>query len=233
MANQNDSFIDEVTEDLRRDRLFGLFRRYGWIALLVILIIVGGAAWREYAKSQAEARAETWGDAVLAARDADDPAAALAAIDPQGAAGRKALSEMLAAGIEAENGDHAAAAERLKASAAAVPQDRLLHDLALLKAVMVAGSAMDAAERDSVLAELSKPGAPFELLALEQKAVALIGAGRTDDAVTLIGQIQQKDGLSDALRRRLSEMMITLGAQPDAAEGPGPQTMPLPAAATN
>ena len=33
MANQNDSFIDEVTEDLRRDRLFGLYRRYGWIAL--------------------------------------------------------------------------------------------------------------------------------------------------------------------------------------------------------
>ncbi len=40
---------------------------------------------------------------------------------------------------------------------------------------MVAGPAMDAAERDTILADLSKPGAPFELLALEQKAVALIG----------------------------------------------------------
>ena len=75
---------------------------------------------------------------------------------------------------------------------------------------------MDAAERDRILADLSKPGAPFELLALEQKAVALIGAGRTEDAVTLIGQIQQKDGLSEPLRRRLTEMMITLGAQPGA-----------------
>ena len=87
---------------------------------------------------------------------------------------------------------------------------------------------MDAAERDKILADLSKPGAPFELLALEQKAVALIGAGRNDDAITLIGQIQQKDGLSEALRRRLSEMMITLGAEAKPNKGPGPEPMPAP-----
>ncbi|WP_199260788.1 tetratricopeptide repeat protein [Paracoccus binzhouensis] len=230
MANQNDSFIDEVTEDLRRDRLFGLFRRYGWIAVLVILGIVGGAAWREYARNQAEAEARSWGDAVLAAREAEDRVAALSAVDPQGSAGRKLLSEMLAAGVEAEAGLNPQAAERLKAAAAGVEDDPVLHDLAMLKAVMAAGPAMDAAERDRILAELSKPGAPFELLALEQKAVALIGAGRKEDAVMLIGQIQQKNGLSEPLRRRLSEMMITLGAEPDRAEGPGPQTMPVPTA---
>ena len=46
-----------------------------------------------------------------------------------------------------------------------------VRDLALLKAVMVAGPAMDAAERDTILADLSSPARP-ELLALEQKAVA-------------------------------------------------------------
>lgn len=229
MANQNDSFIDEVTEDLRRDRLFLLFRRFGWLVLLAILAIVGGAAWREYASSQAESRAETWGDAVLAAQQAQDPVAALSAIDPQGAAGRQALAQMLAAGAEAEAGADQKAADRLKAAAEAAKGDPVLHDLALLKAVMAAGGAMDAAERDRILADLSKPGAPFELLALEQKAVALIGAGRTEDAVTLIGQIQQKDGLSEPLRRRLSEMKITLGAEPDRPQGPGPQSMPAPA----
>ena len=230
MANQNDSFIDEVTEDLRRDRLFLLFRRFGWLALLAILAIVGGAAWREYARSQAETRAEAWGDAVLAAQQAQDPVAALAAVDPQGAPGRQALAQMLAAGAEAEAGAEQKAAERLKAAAEAAKDDPVLHDLAQLKAVMAAGPAMDAAERDRILADLSKPGAPFELLALEQKAVALIGAGRTEDAVTLIGQIQQKDGLSEPLRRRLSEMKITLGGEPDQPQGPGPQSMPAPAA---
>lgn len=228
MANQNDSFIDEVTEDLRRDRLFNAFRRYGWIAILVILGIVGGAAWREYAKSRDEARAQAWGDAILAAQQSENPATALAGVDADGSVGRKALSEMMAAGAEAEAGATQAAADRLKATAAAAATDPVLHDLALLKAVMVAGAAMDAAERDKILADLSKPGAPFELLALEQKAVALIGAGRNEDAITLIGQIQQKDGLSEPLRRRLSEMMITLGAGPEPNKGPGPLAMPAP-----
>lgn len=230
MANQNDSFIDEVTEDLRRDQLFGLFRRYGWVALLVILGIVGGAAWREYSAGRARTSAEAWGDAVLAAQRAEDPLAGLSAVDPAGSPDRKALSEMLAAGIEGESGLGGQAAGRLKAAAAGVTADPVLHDLLLFKAVMAAGPDMDAAERDSMLTQLSKPGAPFELLALEQKAVALIGAGRHEDAITLIGQIQQKDGLSESLRRRLSEMMITMGVEPDRSDLPGPQSMSAPPA---
>ena len=228
MANQNDSFIDEVTEDLRRDRLFNLFRRYGWIAILLVLALVGGTVWSEYTKGRDQQQAQGWGDAVLAAQQGDDPVAALGAVDSMGNPGRKALSEMLAAGAEAEAGQTQQATDRLKAAASAVTDDPVLHDLAMLKAVMVAGPAMDAAERDQILAALSKPGAPYELLALEQKAVALIGAGRNEDAITLIGQIQQKDGLSEPLRRRLSEMMITLGAEPDRAGAPGPQSMPAP-----
>ncbi|SMO37972.1 tetratricopeptide repeat protein [Paracoccus laeviglucosivorans] len=227
MANQNDSFIDEVTDDLRRDRLFKALRRFGWIPIALILALVGGAIWREHSNSQAETAARAWGDAVLAAEDAPDRVASFSGIDAQGAEGRRMLSEMLAAGAEADAGQPDKAAERLTAAAATVTDDPILHDLAMLKAVMVAGAGMDAAERDTILAELSKPGAPFELLALEQKAIALIGAGRTEDATMLIRQVQQKDGISEALRRRLAEMMITLGVPPEQSDGPGPQTMPV------
>ncbi|MTH62686.1 tetratricopeptide repeat protein [Paracoccus shanxieyensis] len=225
MANQNDSFIDEVTDDLRRDRLFKAMRRFGWIPIVLILAVVGGAIWRENAASRAEAEARAWGDAVLAAQDAPDRVAAFSGIDAQGSAGRAMLGQMLAAGAQADAGQGAEASKRLLDAAATVSDDPILHDMAVLKAVMVAGPSMDAAERDRLLSDLSKPGAPFELLALEQKAVALIGAGRTEDAIMLIRQIQQKSGLSEPLRRRLAEMMITLGAPATQAEGPGPQTM--------
>lgn len=225
MANQNDSFIDEVTDDLRRDRLFKAFRRFGWIAIVLILALVGGAAWREYAATRDEAAARAWGDAVLAAQNAPDRVAALSQLDAHGSPGRKLLSEMLAAGFETDAGLGPNASQRLIAAAEPANSEPVLHDLALLKAVMAAGPGMDAAQRDEMLSELSKPGAPFELLALEQKAVALVGADRTEDAVVLIRQIQQKDGLSEPLRRRLGEMMITLGAAPDKPAGPGPQTM--------
>lgn len=217
MAHENDSFIDEVTEDLRRDRLFAAFRRYGWIAGLVILGIVGGAIWREVTVANRRAEAERWGDAVLAAQASGDPAA-LTKVDPQGSEDRKVLTGLLAAADWADTGGTDAAAEALRGVIGANVQDATLHELAQLKLVMLRGSEMDPSERDAILSQLSQAGAPFELLALEQKAVALIEAGRRDDAVVLIRQIQQKDGLSDALRRRLSEMMIALGVEPEPTE---------------
>lgn len=227
MANQNDSFIDEVTDDLRRDRLFKAFRRFGWIAILLIILMVGAAAWREYAASRQETAAQSFGDAVLAAQQAPDHVAAFSAIDAHGSAGRKILAEMLAAGAEADAGLTDKASDRLLAAAEAAKGDPMLHDLAQIKAVMLGGADMDASKRDALLSDLSKPGAPFELMALEQKALALIGAGRDDDAIMLVRQIQQKDGLSEALRRRLGEMMIALGVPPAAPEGAaGSQAMP-------
>lgn len=216
MANQNDSFIDEVTEDLRRDRLFGAFRRYGWIAIAVIVLIVAGAAWREYSIATARGDAEQFGDAILAAEASDDPAAALAAIDVTEDSEQAALAGMLEGNALIGKGDTAAAGQRFESVAGlAGEKNRAMRDLARLKMVLAEGEAMDPAMRDQILSQLAQPGAPFELLALEQQVVALMGAGRGEDAVTLIRQIQQKDGLSEGLRRRLSEMMIALGVEPE------------------
>ncbi|MDO5705456.1 MAG: tetratricopeptide repeat protein [Paracoccus sp. (in: a-proteobacteria)] len=225
MANQNDSFIDEVTDELRRDRMYATFRRYGWIGILAIVLIVGAAAWYEYQKSREQANAQSFGDAVLAAESAADQPAALAQVDTAGSPRRAALTGLLAAGVQAEGGNAAAAAAQLEQVAMTLGQnDPALRDLARLKLVLVQGESIDAATRDALLADLARPGAPFELLALEQQAVALIGAGRTDAAATLIRQIQQRDGLSETLRRRLSETMIAIGVEPDPAETNTPVT---------
>ena len=47
MSN-NESFIDEVTEEVRRDRLFAMFRKYGWIGVVLVLGVVGGAAYTDW-----------------------------------------------------------------------------------------------------------------------------------------------------------------------------------------
>ena len=82
-VSNNDSFIDEVTEEVRRDRLFAAFRKYGWIGLVLVLGVVGGAAWTEWQKAQSASRAQAFGDAMLDAMDLgapEDRAAAMAAI---------------------------------------------------------------------------------------------------------------------------------------------------------
>lgn len=47
-----DSFIEEVAEEVRRDRMSRLMRKYGWIGVLAVVLIVGGAAFNEYRKAQ-------------------------------------------------------------------------------------------------------------------------------------------------------------------------------------
>lgn len=211
--SETDSFIDEVTEEVRRDRLFALMRKYGWVAALVIAGIVGGAAFNEWRKAQDMAAAEAAGDALLGAVRAEDPAVALAAVQSSGA--RAALVGMLRADALIEAGDTAAAMAQLDVVAENADAPRSLRDLARLKVLMMRDPGNDPAAVDAALTELSAAGSPYRLLALEQQAIALVGAGKRDEAVTLYASILAEPELTSAMRQRVSEMMVTLGADPE------------------
>lgn len=214
--SDTDSFIDEVTEEVRRDRLFALMRKYGWIGVVAVLGIVGGAAFNEWQKARAEAEAQAFGDSVMSAMEAEDRAAALAAVSADGArAGVLAL--IAAAETEATDAEgRAAALAKLSAVASDTEVPQSLRDLARLKSVIVGGAAMDAATRDASLATLAAPGAPYRLLAMEQQALVHVAEGRTDAAVDLLRQILSEAGLTAGLQQRASELIVALGADPAA-----------------
>ena len=221
--SETDSFIDEVTEEVRRDKLFALFRKYGWIGIALVLVIVGGAAWTEWRKLTARSAAQSFGDAIVPALDGEDPAARAAALDgvaagdAGGAAARAALTGFLAADEELKAGDRAGALSRLEAMAgeAGLPDD--YRQLAQLKAVILAGPSMEGAARDAALAELARPGAPFRALAMEQQAIALMADGRTEEAITLARQILQEPDVTPGLQRRVTQLIVALGGDPEAA----------------
>lgn len=216
--SDTDSFIDEVTEEVRRDRLFALMRKYGWIGVVAVLGIVGGAAYNEWQKARAEAEAQAFGDSVMSAMEAEDRAAALAAVSADGArAGVLAL--IAAAETEATDAEgRAAALAKLSAVASDTEVPQSLRDLARLKSVIVGGAAMDAATRDASLATLAAPGAPYRLLAMEQQALVHVAEGRTDAAVDLLRQILSEAGLTAGLQQRASELIVALGADPAAQD---------------
>lgn len=62
--SDTDSFIDEVTEEVRRDRMYLLLRRWGWVGVAAVALIVGGAAFNEYRKSRDTAQQDL-GDSIL------------------------------------------------------------------------------------------------------------------------------------------------------------------------
>lgn len=212
MANQ-DSFIDEVSEEVRRDKLFALFRRYGWIPALAVVVIVGGAAFNEWRKASARAEAEASGDAIfaaIAAGDAESRAQAMSALafeDP----GRAAVARLLEAGALVEAGDTAGAVAALDAVAADSAVDQVYRDLAALKSLMIGAADLPAEERAARLTGLAQPGKAFRLLALEQLALAEIEMGERDAALdTLRGIIADAEVTQD-LRRRASQLIVALG----------------------
>ncbi len=153
----HDSFIDEVTEEVRRDRLFRLFRRYGWIAVLAVVLIVAGAAVNEWRKSQARQAAQAEGDAVLAALDRETPAARAQALEGIDASGDVAAVLALLAAAETAQGDgRAAALDRLDRVAAQDGLDAELRDLAALKSVILRGTALPPQERIARLEPLDR-----------------------------------------------------------------------------
>ncbi len=134
-----ESFIDEVTEEVRRDKLFGYLRRYGWIGIVAVLLIVGGAAWNEYQKAQNQAESQAFGDAILTALDQDDAAARETALAAVPAPGQRAGILGLLLSTDPVS-DRAAALTALEAVAADQSLPVSYRDLAILRRVIVAGA---------------------------------------------------------------------------------------------
>ena len=211
MSN-NESFIDEVTEEVRRDRLFKLMRKYGWIAILAILLLVGGAAWNEWRKAQERAAAEALGDSILAALEEADPAARAKALSGIEATGdTSAVIAMLKADAEAAAGDRKGAGAALKALGADEGLSPVYRDMARLKMVMLAGAEMSEEERRKALEALIRPGAPFRLLGEEQLAALDIEAGRKAEAIERLRAIYEDSEAGPDMRQRVGQLIIALG----------------------
>lgn len=212
-----DSFIDEVTEEVRRDRLFAMFRRYGWIAVGAVLILVGGAAYNEWRKAQQISQAQALGDAIMAALETTDGKGRVAALDaveaPDTAEG---LVQLLAAGEEVGEGDDAAAATRrlqVMAGNAALPA--AYRQLAALKLVLAQGDSVPTDDRRATLSSLLEPGQPYRPLALEQMALLDIEDGNTDAAIATLSQILETPEATAGLRQRATQLIVALGGDPE------------------
>ncbi|EEW26069.1 hypothetical protein [Rhodobacter ferrooxidans] len=211
-----DSFINEVTDEVRRDRLFATFRKYGWIGILLVVLVVGGAAFSEWNKASKRAAAQAFGDAVLAALEAPDPAARRAALAAVPASGdRAAILNLMLASDPAT--DRAGALAALDKVAADTTLPVAYRDLAVLRRVVLAGADMAVADRRAALDPIAAPGRPFRPLALEQLAYLQIEAGDTAAAITALQALTVDQEAPSGLRQRAVQVIVALGG--DAAQG--------------
>ena len=214
MSN-TESFIDEVTEEVRRDQLYRLFRRYGWIGVLVVVLIVGGAAWNEWQKARDRAAAEAKGEAILNALDLPDGPARLDALAAVVTAENNApVPALILAAEQERTGDLAGARATLEGLAQSPTATLVYRDLAELKALMLADATLPPEERLARLQALAVPGRPFALLAEEQIALAHVAAGDVAAAGEILSRLAEDATASAGLRERVQGLMVALGLGP-------------------
>lgn len=208
-----DSFIDEVTEEVRRDKLFAAFKKYGWIGGLVVAVVVGGTAYTEWRKSSEAAQAQAFGDAVFAATEAPDAAARRAALAAVPATGeRAAVLNLLLASDPADDRTATIAALQKVEADATLPQ--VWRDLAVLRRVALQGTELSLADRRGLLEPIAQPGRTFRPLAAEQLAYLLVEEGKTAEAITALQALTEDQEAPAGLRSRAGQMIVALGGTP-------------------
>ncbi|KAB7616236.1 hypothetical protein F9L33_05665 [Amylibacter sp. SFDW26] len=213
--SDTDGFIEEVTEEVRKDQLFGYFKKYGWIAAVVIVGSVGGAAYLEWSKSQAEAVAQARGDAITAALSNENTAEQITALDSlsKDAGASFAVLALQKAALQVQDGQKDAALATLDSLAASDTLDTIYRDMATFKALMLRGKDADPAARMAALDQLAIPGNPFRPMALEQMAVAKLDEGDKAGAIELLSGLLQESEVSPSIQQRATQLLVSLGGE--------------------
>lgn len=217
VVSNTDGFIDEVTEELRRDQMLATLKRYGWIAVLVVLLIVGGAAFSEYRKATARAQAEALGDSMLEALEAGEASARVAALQvidapqPQAAA----VLAMITASEQLAADDLAGAVENLNSVAVNGEIPPVYRQIAQFKVLTLQAETLDAPARKQGFEALGASGGTLGLLAQEQLALIAIQEGETDAAIAAYQAILSDAQVTPDLQQRALQVIVALGGEPD------------------
>ena len=214
MSN-NESFIQEVSEEVRRDRLYRILKKWGWIGIAVIVALVGGASFNEWNKDSKMNSARNLGDRVLSAVSNKDPIE-LKEIETSNISQDIFIKNLLSAILLSDN--------KLDASKKALEEIRDLpgitktyQELNVFKLglLLLKEDNLTSDERFGVFEELVEPGSPFRLLAKEQQALILIEQGKLELAIKALTEISVDSETTASLKRRVTQLRISLGSDPN------------------
>lgn len=226
-----DLFIDEVTEELQKDRAYKVFRRYGPYVGAAIVVIVLAAAVNEYLSAAATERARVAGAALIERLESDAAPEQAAAALAQGAetvdAPASALFHLQQAAQLEKAGDLEGALAAYGAVAARDDLSPLYRDLAVLRGAMAGFETKEPQEIIAELSLLTSPGRPYRPLALELTALAEVRDGRVEDARATLTRIIEASETPGYLHQRASQLLEAIGGEPPSAERRAPQVQAI------
>ncbi|HLI22096.1 MAG TPA: tetratricopeptide repeat protein [Stellaceae bacterium] len=207
--------FQEIDEELRRDNLQQLWKKYGnYVIALAVLIVVATAAvvgWRTYQDKQREAQGVQYAaalDLVHQGKDAD-AAAAFASLARSSDSGRAVLARFEEAASQVQSGDVPEAIAVYDEIAADGSVDQGFRDAATL---LSARYTLDKGDTQAVIAKLQPLASgtgPWHALALELTALAEMKAGDTAKARVDFDALAKDTTAPQGVRQRASAMLET------------------------
>ena len=215
--NTDAAFLREVDEELRRDELAKAWRRYGVVAITLLVAAVlafgGWQVWRSHQQSVAGEEGETLSKAYEDIGGAHPEAAQskLTALAGSSVEGYRALALMSQADILLQKQDLRGAATKFAQVASDASVGQPFRDLALIRQTT---AEFDTLKPDVVVARLrgiAVKGNPWFGSAGELVAVSYLRMNRRDLAGVLFGQIARDPDMSETMRQRAVQMAGVLG----------------------
>jgi hypothetical protein len=208
-------FIEEVDEDLRRDKYQRLWDRYGKyvVAAMVVLVlaVAGLVAWRDWQKSRRSEETRKVAEAVQLTRT--DPKLgvdALASLGKSASTGVATLARLQEAAAAARQGDVPRALDVYDRIAADASVDALFRDLAVLLAAQYRADGPEAAAAALKLAPLTQESNPWRHPALETTAAIALGQGDRARARDIFRRLADDPTAPAGIRGRAAEMVAAL-----------------------
>jgi hypothetical protein len=223
--------FDEVSEDLRRERLKKLWDRFAPLLIgLVAVIVIGIGGWRFWEHYQGQQRAAS-GDRYNAAMQLadqgkhEDAAAAFTTLSEDGSAGYRTLGRMRAASEMALR-DPKAAIAAYDAFAADSSEPAGLRDVARLRAGYLTVDGGTFAEAQNRVGALAVAGNPLRHSAREILGLAAWKNGNTAEARKWLQDMVADPEAASGFRQR-GELVLGMIASGEAP--PAPVQAPAPA----
>lgn len=208
--------IREVDEELRRERLANIWKKYGgWIAFGAFLLVAATAGWRGYeyyAGKQAEAAAERYVAAQKLAADVtktDEAITAFNAISANAPSSYKLLSRFSAA-AELGQKDAKQGAAAFDAIANDTSVERLMRELASIRGAALIVDSADVTEMQKRLAPALADTSAFRHSANELLALANLRAGNQAEAQKLFLLLAFDPETPPGMRNRAQRLQAAL-----------------------
>jgi hypothetical protein len=206
----------EIEEELRRDSLAQLWKKYGhYVVGLAVLVVIATAAvvgWRTYQDRQREAQGGEYAAALDLARQGKDAdaAAAFASLAQKADAGRAVLARFEAAASNVNTGDVADAITAYDQLASDNSVDGAFRDVATLLSARYTIDKGDPQTAIAKLQPLTVPTNAWHGLALELTALAELKSGDKAKAQKDFDSLGKDATAPQAVRQRAAAMAEAL-----------------------